>query len=70
MVLNNYSLRGVLFHTLGTQFSSTLRCTSQTSQSLLQLYTSCRPHHVYGTAEGCKHGNPDVKSQVTMTTRV
>ena len=51
-------------------FSSTLGRASHTSQFLLQLYVSCRPHHVYGKTECCKHGNPNVTSQVTMITRV
>lgn len=70
MVINNYSLHGALLHMLGNQFSSTLGCTSQTSQSPLQLYMPCWPHHFYGTAQCCKHANPDVTLEATMTTRV
>jgi hypothetical protein len=68
--INNYSLHVALLYMLGNLFSSALRCTSQTSQSLLQLYMPCWPHHVYGTAECCKYANPDVTLEVTMTTRV
>jgi hypothetical protein len=70
MAINNYSLSGALLHVLGTQFFFNLRMYFTDITISVTLYMSCRPRHIYGTAECCKHGNPDVTSQVTMTTRV